>query len=346
MKALVLTEYKNLQLDANFPDPTVGPNEVLIRVEAVGICGSDIHGYDGSTGRRIPPLVMGHEAAGEVIQLGPGVTSLKIGQKVALDSTVFCGQCDYCRAGRINLCDNRQVLGVSCGDYRRHGAFAQFVSVPAHVAYPIPDGVTTEQAALAEAVSVAVHAVKRCTPKPDDYCLVVGAGMIGLLVVQSLRAVGCKHIAAIDLDDSRLEMAGRFGAELLLKAGQQGIDQTVAQWSQGRGPNHVLEVVGAQATIELSITLTRKGGNVVLVGNVSPRVEIPLQRVVAGELTLLGSCASAGEYTEALAWMQDGRIDVQPIISAKCTLDQAGDWIAKLYAGVPNTMKVVVRPND
>lgn len=346
MRALVLTEYKNLQLDANFPDPEVGENEVLIKVEAVGICGSDIHGYDGSTGRRIPPLVMGHEAAGEVVAMGPGVTTLSLGQKVALDSTVFCGKCDYCVGGRINLCDNRQVLGVSCGDYRRHGAFAQFVVVPAHVTYSIPDGVTTEQAALAEAVSVAVHAVKRCVPKPDDFCLVVGAGMIGLLVIQSLRAIGCKHIAAIDLDENRLEMAGRFGAQLLLKADGENVSQQVAQWSEGRGPHHVLEVVGAQATVELSITLARKGGNVVLVGNVSPRVEIPLQRVVAGELTLLGSCASAGEYTEALAWMQDGRIDVQPIISAKCTLEEAGDWIARLHAGVPNTMKVVVRPND
>ena len=165
MKALVLTEYKNLELQ-DFPKPEVSDHEVLIQVEAVGICGSDIHGYDGSTGRRIPPLVMGHEAAGTVVQVGAKVEGLKPGQAVALDSTVWCGQCEPCQKGRLNLCDNRQVLGVSCDDYRRHGAFAQWVSVPAHIAYPIPEGVSFDEAALAEAVSVALHAVRRAAPGP------------------------------------------------------------------------------------------------------------------------------------------------------------------------------------
>lgn len=344
MKALVLTEYKNLELQ-DFPDPTVEPGQVLIKVESVGICGSDIHGYDGSTGRRIPPLVMGHEAAGEVIELGEGVDQLKVGQKVALDSTVWCGHCQPCKTGRLNLCENRQVLGVSCDDYRRHGAFAQFVAVPAHIAYPIPDGVTADQAALAEAVSVALHAVLRSNPQPDEPCLVVGAGMIGLLVVQCLRASGCKHIAAIDLDDHRLELAKQFGASLCLNSGSDQLASQLLDWTGKKGPKHVYEVVGAQATVELAIESVQKGGNVVLVGNVSPRVEIPLQKVVAGEITLFGSCASAGEYDQALQWMQEKKIDVEPIISARCNLTEAGPWIAKLYQGVPNTMKVVVNPN-
>lgn len=345
MRALVLTAYKQLELDEHFPEPEVGAGEVLVEVAAVGICGSDIHGYDGSTGRRIPPLVMGHEAAGTVVQLGPGVDSLVVGQRVALDSTVYCGRCQPCQAGRINLCDQRQVLGVSCGDYRRHGAFAERVAVPAHIAYPVPDEVTMEQAALAEAVSVAIHAVKRSQPQPDEPSLVVGTGMIGLLVVQSLRALGVKRIAAIDKDSHRLALATGFGAELALSADDPELLKRVSEWSDQRGPRHVYEVVGAGPTVELAIQLVGKGGHVVLVGNVSPRVEIPLQRVVAGELTLHGSCASAGEYREALAWMADGRMDVGPIISAECSLDEAGDWIARLHAGVPNMMKVVVRPN-
>jgi L-iditol 2-dehydrogenase len=345
MRALVMTEYKRLELQENFPDPVPGDEEVLVQVEAVGICGSDIHGFDGSTGRRIPPLVMGHEAAGTILELGREVRNLHVGQKVALDSTVFCGHCEMCLQGRINLCENRQVLGVSCGEYRRHGAFAQRVAVPARIAYPVPESVSMEQAALAEAVSVAIHAVRRSNPKPPEHCLVVGTGMIGLLVVQALRASGVRSIAAIDLDASRLELAQRFGARATFLADSSELNDGVLAWSNQRGPDHVFEVVGAQKTVEQAIQLARKGGHVVLVGNVSPRVEIPLQRVVAGELTLHGSCASSGEYDQALAWMADGSIDVAPIISARCTLAEMPGWMERLYQGVPNTMKVVVHPN-
>lgn len=345
MRALVMNEYKHLELQEDFPDPIPGPDEVLVRVEAVGICGSDIHGFDGSTGRRIPPLVMGHEAAGIIIGLGSDVHHLQIGQRVALDSTVFCGRCEMCLPGRINLCENRQVLGVSCGDYRRHGAFAQRVAVPARIAYPVPESVTMEQAALAEAVSVAIHAVRRSNPQPNEACLVVGTGMIGLLVVQALRASGVRSIAAIDLDANRLGLAKQFGATATFLADSATLAAGVLAWSDQRGPQHVYEVVGAQATVEQAIQLVRKGGHVVLVGNVSPRVEIPLQKVVAGELTLHGSCASSGEYDQALAWMADGSIDVAPIISARCTLDEMPGWMERLYQGIPNTMKVVVHPN-
>ena len=169
--------------------------------------------------------------------------------------------------------------------------------------------------------------------------------MIGLLVVQCLKASGCQRIAAIDLDEHRLEMAKQFGAQWTASAKQADLDKELLAWSDQRGPQHVFEVVGAQSTVEFAIQSARKGGNVVLVGNVSPRVEIPLQRVVAGELTLLGSCASAGEYQQALQWMSTKEIDVEPIISARCSLEEAGPWIAKLYDGVPNTMKVVVHPN-
>ena len=127
MKALVLTNYRSLELQ-DLPCPEPGPQEVLIRVQACGICGSDVHGYDGSTGRRIPPLVMGHEAAGVIADLGSGVSGFQIGQRVTFDSTLSCGQCFFCKRGQINLCDARQVLGVSCGDYRRAGAFAEFVA--------------------------------------------------------------------------------------------------------------------------------------------------------------------------------------------------------------------------
>src|SRR5882762_7593397 len=137
MKGLLLKQYMDLEV-TDLPQPEIGPGDVLVRVRACGICGSDIHGYDGSTGRRIPPLVMGHEAAGEIAQVGAAVRNFRAGDRVTFDSTVSCGRCDYCARGRINLCDNRMVLGVSCGEYRRHGAFAEYVAVPARILYPLP----------------------------------------------------------------------------------------------------------------------------------------------------------------------------------------------------------------
>src|SRR5437660_6267461 len=167
MKALLLTDYKHLEL-ADLPKPEPGPGEVLIGVAACGICGSDVHGYDGSSGRRIPPIIMGHEAAGIVARIGEGVTGFSEGDRVTFDSTVYCGQCENCLRGEINLCDRREVLGVSCGDYRRAGAFAEFVSVPARIIPRLPDNLSFHEAALLEAVAVALHAVSLATIPPDS----------------------------------------------------------------------------------------------------------------------------------------------------------------------------------
>ena len=175
MKALLLTEYKKM-LYTDVDEPVVGDDDVLVQVEACGICGSDIHGYDGSTGRRIPPLVMGHEAAGVVVGLGSQVSDLAIGARVTFDSMVSCGRCHFCRDGHQNLCDNRMVLGVSCGEYRRHGAYAQRISVPRRIVYELPESLPFEHAALVEAVSVAVHAAAVTPIRLGDTAVVVGAG--------------------------------------------------------------------------------------------------------------------------------------------------------------------------
>ena len=191
MKSLVLTKYNHLEIQ-DWPQPEIGPDEVLLRVAACGICGSDIHGMDGSTGRRQPPIIMGHEAAGSVAEVGGNVRAWKPGDRVTFDSTVYCGTCWFCRRGEINLCDNRRVLGVSCDDYRRHGAFAEYVAVPQHILVSLPDNVTFEQAAMIEPLSIAFHAVGLTRVVLGDTAVVVGAGMIGLLVIQSR----CERAAA------------------------------------------------------------------------------------------------------------------------------------------------------
>lgn len=343
MQAMQMNEYRKLQL-VDIPAPQPASDEVLIRVAACGICGSDVHGYDGSTGRRIPPLIMGHEAAGVIAAVGASAGDYVVGERVTFDSTISCGACRFCRSGEINLCDNRQVLGVSCGDYRRNGAFAEYVAVPARIVYRLPDTLGFAQAAMIEAVSVALHAVKLTELEAGSTALVVGAGMIGLLILQSLRVAGCKHILVTDLDAGRLELATQLGADAVLQPGKEDVAARVRRMTGGHGADVVLEAVGSAATVRLAIEAARKGGAVTLVGNVAPEVPLPLQSVVSRQIRLQGSCASAGEYPEAIALIASGAIDVAPMLSAVAPLSEGPRWFERLYAREANLMKVVLTP--
>jgi len=344
MKALLLSEYNHLEI-ADLPDPTPGRGEVLVSVAACGICGSDVHGYDGSSGRRIPPIVMGHEAAGTIAALGNGVTGFAVGDRVTFDSTIFCGACNNCRRGDVNLCDHRQVLGVSCSEYRRAGAFAEYVSVPARILYRLPDTLSFNEAAMLEAVSVALHGVALAQLSADSTALVVGAGMIGLLTLQALRAAGCARIFVADLDSTRLKLAQDAGATSVLSLNSNLVEQ-VLQLTAGMGVDVAIEAVGRNETVKASIDSVRKGGTVVLVGNISPEVTLPLQKVVTRQIRLQGSCASAGEYPRAIELLASGAIRVKPLISAIAPLEEGPRWFQRLYAREPNLMKVILTPES
>jgi L-iditol 2-dehydrogenase len=335
MKALLLTEYKRMEV-ADLPRPDCGPDEVLIRVRACGICGSDVHGFDGSTGRRIPPLVMGHEAAGVVAEVGRNVRDFQPGDRVTFDSTVSCGRCPYCRKGQVNLCDNRQVLGVSCGDYRRHGAFAEYVAVPQHIVYRLPDALPFEHAAMIEAVSVAVHAANLTPVTLGDTVVVVGSGMIGLLALQAFRLKGCGRIVAVDIDDAKLEAARRLGADETINSRTAAVPTGFADIA--------VEAVGATAPVQTAIASVRKGGIVTLIGNVTPTVELPLQSVVTRQIRLIGSCASAGEYPACIDLMARQAIRVDAMITARAPLEAGAEWFHRLYNREPNLMKVILEP--
>jgi L-iditol 2-dehydrogenase len=344
MKALLLSKYKELEI-ADLPTPTAGSGEVLIRVGACGICGSDVHGYDGSSGRRIPPIVMGHEAAGRIAAVGSGVTGLTEGDRVTFDSTIYCGACGYCKRGEVNLCDHRQVLGVSCGDYSRAGAFAEFVAVPARVVYKLPESISFAEAAMLEAVAVAIHGVSLAKISAESTVLVVGAGTIGVLTLQALRAAGCKRVLVSDVDETRLKMAKELGAADVLLADADVVAQVLRR-TGGVGADVAIEAVGRNETVNAAIASLRKGGTVVLVGNISPEVTLPLQKVVTRQIRLQGSCASAGEYPEAIALMASGAIRVKPLISAIAPLAEGPAWFERLYAREPNLLKVVLTPGS
>jgi len=345
MKALLLSEYKKFEL-ADLPRPTPDSEDVLVQVAACGICGSDVHGYDGTSGRRIPPIVMGHEAAGIVAETGPGVTDFKKGDRVTFDSTVYCGKCEYCLSGQANLCDFRQVVGVSCGDYRRAGAFAEYVVVPQRIVYRLPDTLSFPEAAMLEAVSVALHAVRLSEMRGGETALVIGAGMIGLLTLQAARAAGAARVLIADIDATRLKLAKEMGADETLHLSGAELIAEVMSLTAGKGVDVALEAVGRNETISAAIDCVRKGGTVTLIGNISPQVTLPLQKVVSRQIRLQGTAASAGEYPQAIELMTSGKIRVRPLITAVAPLDEGPRWFDRLHAGEPNLMKVVLAPQE
>jgi len=343
MKALVLTEYNHFELQ-DVPSPKPGPNDVLIRVQAVGICGSDVHGMDGSSGRRVPPIVMGHEASGIIAEIGDDVRDWAVGDRVTFDSTVYKLDDWYSRRGMYNLSDGREVVGVSTPQFHRNGAFAEFVTVPQHILYAIPDGVSFTQAALVEPVAVALHAVSLTPVQVNESAVVVGAGMIGLFVIQVLKLAGCSPIIAIDLDDDRLALARKLGATHTLNARSENVPAQVQALTHGRGADVSFEVVGAGPTVKTAIDCVRKGATVTLVGNLAPTVEMPLQAVVTRQLRLQGSCAINGEYEAALSLIASGRIDVLAILSAEVPLAEGANWFKRLYDKEKGLIKVVLKP--
>ena len=345
MKALLLTAPSTLAI-VDFPTPAIADDEVLVRIHACGICGSDFHGWDGSSGRRQAPLIMGHEAAGEIVATGPRVEKWRAGDRVTFDSTIYCGVCHFCCQGQINLCENRRVVGVSPTEYKQHGAFAEFVAVPSRILYRLPDTLPFDQAAMIEPVSIAVHAVQRITIAATDTVVVVGSGMIGLLIVQALRWAGAKRIVAVDLAENRLTLARRLGATHTFNPSTSDVAAEVARLTEGLGADAAFEVVGLTPTVNLAIAVLKRSGSCVLVGNLSPKTQdFPLQAVVTKEITVTGTCSSAGEYPLCLDLIARGVIDVKPMIETVAPLEDGAAWFEKLSAKDGGKyMKVILQP--
>jgi L-iditol 2-dehydrogenase len=343
MKALVLTRYNILEIK-DVPKPVPQPDEVLVRVMAAGICGSDVHGIDGSSGRRIPPIIMGHEASGVIESAGSEVTGWQPGDRVTFDSTIYRLDDWYSRKGWYNLSDNRMVLGVSCPDFKKEGAFAEYVVVPQHILYRLPGNISYEQAAMVEPVAVALHAVNLTTVSLNDTAVVGGSGMIALFVIQLLRLAGCSKIIAFDLDSDRLDLALQLGASHTFLADDPYLIREIKEMTHGRGADIGFEVVGISPVFNNLVSSVRKGGQITLVGNVSPEVTLPLQQVVTRQLKIQGSCAICGEYEPALDLISRGKVKVDPLISAVVPLEEGVGWFQRLYNHEKGVMKVILKP--
>ena len=343
MKALVYTKPYTFEY-SDFPDPTVGGDDVLIRVKACGICGSDVHGSTGKTGRRIPPLVMGHEAAGIVEDAGANVTDYARGNRVCFDSTVYCNKCQPCRSGLFNRCQRRQVLGVSTPDFKRHGAFAEYVAVPWWIVERIPESMSFAQAALLEPVSIGVHAAGRAPISAETTVAVIGAGTIGLFIMQGAALRGALKVIACDVNEFRLDVARKLGAHELVNPDKANLRETILSKTDGRGADVTFEAVGYAKTFGHAVSITKTGGYVVAVGNLESAAQFDLQNLVARELTFTGSYASSGEFRDCVRLIASGKINVEPLISDVLPLSDGPRAFERLLEGRENLLKIVLEP--
>jgi 6-hydroxycyclohex-1-ene-1-carbonyl-CoA dehydrogenase len=316
---------------ADVPKPTPRAGEALIRVAACGLCHTDLHYLDhGVPTFKAPPIILGHEAAGTVAELGDGVSGLSIGDRVLAPSVWACGHCRFCRAGRENLCTNLVMPGN-----HTDGAFAEFLSVPAKELIPVPASIPLERACvIADAVSTPYHAVKRRgRVTAGDTVAVVGCGGVGLNVVQCAAIAGATVIA-VDLSDARLELARKLGARHAVNPGATArVDKEVRKLTGG-GVDVAFEVVGTPKTIDLAFGLIRKGGRLVVVGFSHDPVPINAGKLMFYELELVGSLGcGAGEYPEIVSLVESGRLQLEPIVSGSVPLERINEGLDHLRRG-------------
>jgi NADPH2:quinone reductase len=317
------------------PDPQPGHDEIVVRVGACGMCGTDVHIAEGEFPPTTYPIVPGHEFAGEVVSVGSEVDDISVGMHVAVDPSLFCGHCDYCRVQRGNLCRNWNAIGDTVD-----GAFAELVKAPARNAYELPDGTSLRAGALIEPLACAVHGVRRLEPEPGDSVLVTGAGTMGLLLLQLLTHDGAASITVVDRNERRLELARSLGAT--------SVETEVgAATANGRrdGFDCVIDATGVPVVVQQGLDAVRRGGKFMVFG-VAPseaRVEVSPFRIYNDEITLIGSMAVLYTFVQAIELLRSGVVDPEPLLTHTFPLDRFEDALSAMRAG--EGLKVQVLPN-
>jgi L-iditol 2-dehydrogenase len=338
MKALVYEGAWQMPL-REIEAPTAGPEEVVVAVRAVGVCGSDVHGFTGSTGRRYPGIVMGHEFTGSIIAVGAGISDHQVGDRVVVHPLLTCGTCELCLAGRPNVCVNRTMIGM-----HRHGAYAEAVSVPRRQLHQLPANLSWEHGALVEPLAVALHAVNATPLQLMERVVVVGAGPIGLLALLAARLKGAGTIIVTDRSQHRLELARRLGADVVVNVAEQDVVAAVHTATGGAGAHAAIEAVGITPTVQQALAVTRIGGQVTWIGNSAPEVTLNMQHVVTREITIRGVYGFNAEFAQAIELLASRRIDVAPLIEQTAPLAEGPQLVHDLAKGTLEAVKVVLTP--
>lgn len=321
-------------------EPVAAPGEVILKVAAVGICGSELEAVATRSPRRTPPLVMGHEFCGEAAAVGEGVRDVKPGDRLVASSIIPCGRCPECRQGATHLCEDRQVFGMN-----RPGAFAERVAVPASVLLPLPERVGPLEGALVEPLANAVHVWSLVEPRFPETVVVIGCGPIGLMALQVARAGGALSLVAVDVNADRLELAHAVGAEPAFNPGRQDVVAEVRAFTRGRGADVVIDAVGAPATRRSAVSMVRPGGDVVWIGLHGDVTELSGREVVLGERRITGSYAvTARDLATAIGLLAHGRIEIASWVRP-FTLDEGPQIFRRLLTAPPREFaKAVLLP--
>ena len=339
MSALVYEEPLRMTM-RTVDRPTPGPEQVLIRVAYSGICGSELSGFLGQSSIRTPPLVFGHEVSGEVVAIGSQVSvdrSFDLGSEVTVNPLVTCGRCRYCSAGRHQLCPGRLLLGASLP-----GCNAEYVVAPAASVLPIPAGMSLQTAAMVEPVAFSLNAVESSGVRPTDTALVIGAGAIGLFILQVLGEWGVRARYVVERNPARLSMAQEMGC-MPLDASREPIADLVRRATHGAGADVAFDAVGSAQTRRAAVASVAAGGTVTLVGLHTDETELPLNTVVRSEITLRGAFAySPTHFRTGLQWLAEGRVGLRSGVVV-APLSDGQQWYARLVDGDPAS-KVLLAP--
>lgn len=339
MKALCYMGPEQLELK-DVPVPQLGPHDVLIKVRAVGICGSDVHGWLGITGRRIPPVIMGHELSGVVAQVGSEVTAFMPGDAVIPQPIDSCGTCEYCCAHKNQLCAHRALLGVM----DVNGGMAEYVAVPEHLLYRMPEGFSFETVALTEPFAVAYTAVQKLDSWKDKTVMVIGAGTIGLCILKMLKMHDPAMIIVCDLSPHRLETALAMGADYTVNPKECDYLQRISELTGGRMLDATIEAVGVEATVNQSINALRPGGVSVWAGVSQQQMTINMHDVVCKDRVIIGSMNySHQDFGETLKLLAEGKVDhPERMISKEVSLEEAPRMFRELHENPDQYLKVLI----
>jgi L-iditol 2-dehydrogenase len=341
MKALLYEEPWKMSL-TDLPDPPEpGPKEVLLRSLAVGICGSDVHGFTGESGRRKPGMVMGHEVVGEVVRSGSRVTRLQPGDHVAVYNIDGCARCSFCLEGREQLCPDKRILGVNT---ERLGAMAEYFVYPENGLFKIDRSLDPAIGLLTEPIAVGVHAVRHLQPKPDDVIAIVGAGTIGIGLSIVLNALGVRRFYALDKVAEKLALVAKFGA-IPINVTREDPVVTIRKATGGKGSRGVFEAVGLTETVRTAYEICMIGGTIVLIGNLAQELTLPLQGVTSNEITIRGSYGfTRQDFATAVELTADKSIPFERLITGSCSLGEAPGVITRMARGEIDAIKMVIRP--
>lgn len=341
MRALRYLGPKRLEIE-DMKEPVPGEGEALLRVKAVGICGSDVHGYLGLTGRRIPPMTMGHEFSAEVVTPAEGSKTFNAGDKVVVQPINFCGKCENCLNGYTNMCLNKRFFGVLTED----GALAEYLAVPEKLLYRLPDSCKFEDGALAEPYAVGYGAVKKAGDLRGKVVLIIGAGTIGLCILQLVKIREPKMIIISDLSDRRLETALALGADAIVNPSKVDYLEALSEITGGKMADISIEAVGVQATANQSIKSLKMAGTSIWVGMSQKEMQINMQDIVVSARSVLGTFNyTHEEFGEVVDILGSGKLDTRSLISARVTLDEAPEYFELLHTSPDDFIKVVVDPS-